>query len=535
MRHTTVPVEAIPHASRLLRDYLREPSRVSPFYPYSPLVRDWMPAVHGTARASSQPRTGRVAEVLAQQNRAWGAGEKALANIERLRRGAAAVVTGQQVVLFGGQLMAYLKALTAIKVADEATRAGQDTVPVFWLATEDHDRAEVSALNLYGPGWELRRLSAELPAAEGTPVGRIHLGPEIERLAAEAAALLGGSEAADILHDAYTPGTTLGDAYARLFGRLFAEFGLVLMDNSDAELHRIAQPLFSSALERAEALNAALLARGRELDAAGYHAQVKVSADSTLLFVQQEGARIPLRRSGGDFVLGARTHSRAEMAAHAAAHPEDFSANALLRPVLQDYLLPTLAYVGGPAEVAYFAQCAVVYEELLGRVTPVLPRASATLIEPRIAAWMERYQITLPEAFSPEAEFRRRLGARALPAGLQAELEGARCTAGDMEGPIRHELRQLDPTLEAAAAKAFAKIRHQFDRLERKAARAMLRRHAELDAQSRKLANALFPRENLQEREIAGIHFLGRAGLGLLRRLYEALDTHAADHHVYYL
>ncbi|MBI2683525.1 MAG: bacillithiol biosynthesis cysteine-adding enzyme BshC [Acidobacteriales bacterium] len=534
MRRAAVPFETIPHTSRLFRDFLGDQSQVKAFLPHPPFFRDWISTGHGKVRHSSQERVTRVVDVLARQNRAWGAGDATLKNLERLREGAAAIVTGQQVVLFGGQLMAFLKALTAIKIAAEATSAGVATVPIFWLATEDHDLAEVAGVRLYGCGWELRTLTASPAAASGKQVGGIPFGDEVRAALAEAATVLGESEVTDLLRQSYVPGATMGDAYARFFAKVFAEYGLILIDNSDPELHRIAQPIFSAAVERSEELNAALLARDKELEDAGYHAQVKVEKNSTLLFAQQQGTRTVLHRSRDGFTLGEENVSRAALLARANERPEDFSANALLRPIVQDYLLPTLAYVGGPAEVAYFAQSAVLYKKLLGRVTPVLPRATATIVEPRIAALMQKFGLGLEDAFVPVADFRRRVGVRALPDGLREELEGARCTVGDMEGPIRHELQQLDPTLEAAAAKAFAKIRHQVERLERKAATALLRRNAELDVQARKLSNALYPHQNLQEREIAGAHFLGRFGLRFLRRLHDAIRIGSPDHQVLY-
>ena len=187
------------------------------------------------------------------------------------------------------------------------------------------------------------------------------------------------------LREAYRPGENFGSAFARLFSRLFAQWGVILLDASDPELHRIAAPIYSAAIERAAELDDALLARGRELEAAGYHQQVKVTPSSTLLFTLRQGARVPVHRrangGGAEFLVNDETISQAELLRRIASEPEQFSANVLLRPVVQDYLLPTLAYVGGAAEIAYFGQGAVVYKALLGRATPILPRFSATIVE----------------------------------------------------------------------------------------------------------------------------------------------------------
>src|SRR5262249_44518192 len=154
----------------------------------------------------------------------------------------------------------------------------------------------------------------------------------------------------------------------------------------DPELHRIAEPIYRAAIERAEELDDTLLARGKELESAGYHQQVKVTPSSSLLFALRDGARIPIhRRANGKenrFTIGNEELSQHELQAQISSAPQNFSPNVLLRPVVQDYLLPTLTYTGGSAEVAYFAQGAVVYERLLGRVTPIVPRFSATIVEP---------------------------------------------------------------------------------------------------------------------------------------------------------
>src|SRR5882672_12311409 len=188
----------------------------------------------------------------------------------------------------------------------------------------------------------------------------------------------------------------MGSAFGRLMARLFADWGVILLDQSDAAFHDLAKPILRQAVDRSVELDDALLSRGKALDAAGYHQQVKVTAATTLLFEIRNGVRTAIRRKAdavvSEFTIGDSRSATQELLDRVEAHPENFSPNALLRPVVQDYLLPTLVYTGGPAEVAYFAQAAVVYEKLLGRVTPVLPRFSATLVEPKSQRLLERYR-----------------------------------------------------------------------------------------------------------------------------------------------
>ncbi len=297
---------------------------------------------------------------------AWGAGEKTLANIQRLREGAHAVVTGQQVGLFGGPLLSLFKAASVLALAKQVESAGVPCVPIFWMATEDHDLAEVNQTLLLTNDFQLASFTANTDGKPDSPVASIRFAEGADELVAQAAEVLGDSLAADYLRESYGAGETFSGAYAKLFTRLFAEHGLVLLDPADAELHRIAAPLFVESVERAGDLDAALLARNREISQAGYHEQVKVTGESTPLFALVEGARVPIHRSNGEFTIRRERISLEELKRRILEKPENFNANVLLRPVLQDYWLPTLAYIGGPAEIAYFAQVGVVYEKLLG-------------------------------------------------------------------------------------------------------------------------------------------------------------------------
>ncbi len=171
-------------------------------------------------------------------------------------------------------------------------------------------------------------------------------------------------------------------------------------------------------------------ARGKAIEAAGYHQQVKVTSATTLLFEVKDGARTPIRRkhnggNGDEFVVGEEKISREALLKRIDQTPEHFNPNALLRPVVQDYLLPTLVYTGGAAEVAYFAQAAVAYEKLLGRVTPILPRFSATLIDAKAERILTRYQLSVPEVFSGPEKVREAIAARSLPPDLQTRFSEA--------------------------------------------------------------------------------------------------------------
>ena len=499
-----LPFAQIPHSTRLFLDYLSYTPAVREFYPLSPNFPEWMKDEAGRVRYEDSRRV-KVSDILERQNRAFASGDKAFANIGRLRRGALAAVTGQQVGLFGGPLFSIFKALTAMKLADEATRKGVDCVPIFWLATEDHDLAEVNHVSLLTEsGTEV--LTAGSHGVPDAPVGTVRLGPEIEPVVERVADLLGDSDVTAWVRESYGPGETLGSAFGKLFARLCADWGVILLDPADEDLHELAKPLFRAAIERCSEIDDALLARGKALEAAGYHQQVKVTSATTPLFQVKNGVRTAIRHKNngsGEFLIGDERISTQALLARIESTPEQFNANVLLRPVLQDYVLPTLAYTGGAAEVAYFAQVAVVYAKLLGRVTPVLPRFSATLVEPKPLRILEKYGYGLPDLFHGPEKLRELMAQKTLSSDLKTRFEEARAGLEKSLGLIRHSLNRLDPTLVDAA------------------------RNAEF------LSNTLFPGKALQEREIAGISFVARYGSQLLQDLYKTIHTDCHDHQVF--
>ncbi len=541
MKAECLPFTRIPHTTRLFADFLAASPALQPFYPRNAAFAEWFQDERGRI-AYDHALRAKVAAILTAQNQRFGSGEKTLANIARLQNGALAIVTGQQVGLFGGPLYSILKLVHAAKLAAEATAAGVDCVPVFWLATEDHDLAEVNHTSFLYPDGTLAALSTSSHGVPEAPVAAVTLGPEIETVLQEATDLLGSSEAAELLRDAYQPGETLGTAFARLMARLAADFGVILLDGADPAFDAIAAPLYRRVIEDAAALDDALLARGKALQSAGYHQQVKVTPLSTLLFLLQDGARLPLRRkpSNGnrnasaqpEFIAGANTFTAAQLLERLAAAPQAFSPNALLRPVVQDYLLPTLAYVGGAAEVAYFAQAAVVYQALLGRITPILPRFSATLVEPKSQRLLKKYSLDLEDLFHGADALRENVAVRAFPTDVQQGFEAARTRVAESLAGLQESLTLLDPTLLGAAANASAKMNYQLKRLQSRAARAELRRQVILTRHADSLSQSLFPKNALQEREIAGIYFISRYGRSLLNDIYSAIETSCHDHHV---
>jgi bacillithiol biosynthesis cysteine-adding enzyme BshC len=496
-----------------------------------------------------------LADALEAQSRAFGAGPATLANIAKLRAGARAVVTGQQVVLLGGPLLTLLKAATAIARASQATaETGIEHVPIFWLATEDHDLAEVDQVSLLGKSsLETLHLGAG-PTHNTAPVGNIALPESINALLDQASDLLHHASICDLLRECYamregyTP--TFASAFARLMTRLFAEHGLIVMDAAGREFHALGASTLRFAIEHAEELEAALLARTAELEVAGYHAQVLVKPGSSLLFLISEADGAQNRQAlhrlpDGSWKAGAgnsaTSYATAELLAILNSAPERLSPNALLRPVFQDTILPTTAYIGGPAEVAYFAQSAVLYQRILGRITPILPRLSATLVEPSIGVMMAQHQVGLPDAMRSADELAQRLAARTLPIEAKRRLADAGNALDEALAAAQEYLGGLDPSLARSAEVSASKMRYQMDRLRRLAATFELHREASLRKHAEAISLHLFPNAHPQERVLAGVWFLAAwesahgDSAGLIARLVEVAASQQPSHLVIHL
>jgi len=549
MQAECYPISTLPGTMKLFRDFAEgnadNARLLRQWYPHEPFSMEWAKlAPEKRAPELGVEHRAQLGDALRAQVIEFGGEDLALANVERLCNGAAAVVTGQQVALFGGPLLTLLKAATAVRKAQDATKAsGREHVPVFWLATEDHDLAEVDQVALVTKQ-TVETIKLDLRADQPQPVGGIRVDDGSGALTAaleRASELLEWAPVEDWLREFYTaPDATLASAFGKLLTRLFAKQGLVVMDASSRAFHALGASVLRGAIEHAEDLEAALIARSEELVSAGYHAQVKVDAGMSLLFLISENeagerVRTSLRRgANGEWRAGKQEFTTAELLAILEREPERLSPNALLRAVFQDAILPTAAYVGGPAEIAYFAQSAVVYEKILGRVTPVLPRLSATLLEPAIAQTMAAHEISLLQVFEAKTadELAVRLGARAMP------IEGKRKIAAvgnamDAElTALTEYMGAMSADLGRSAEVSANKMRYQMNRLRRMAAAFEVQKETSLKKHATAIMLNVFPDGHLQERLLAGVGFVSRHGEGLIELLVEHAGQECPGHRV---
>jgi len=522
MHCRALPIDSLPHQPQLLLDYLHSYDKVSAFYQHKPEID----GILRVARALDFPsdRRRNVAGILRQQNLLLGSGARTLSNLDRLEKGAVAVVSGQQTGLFGGPAYAVYKAIAAVRVARELTEQGIDAVPVFWMATEDHDLDEVRHVSFFHDG---KLVKFELPAGvgNGAPVGRIRLGSEIEPLQSSATQLFvdRDGELAQILGACYRPEETYGSAFGKMFARLLDDRGLILLDPLDLRLHELAEPILSKAIEQRDPLEQALLDRGNALEKAGYSAQVKVTSRSTALFHISRDGRLAITSNAGKFESGKRSWNKTELLAAIRSEPESFSPNALLRPVVQDFLLPTVAYVAGPAEISYFAQSEVLYRNLLGRMPVMLPRAGFTLVDTKAQRLLNKYGLGVEDVWCGPQELRNRLSKASVPENISTLLDENGSEIKKRLLRWSETISILDPTLKDAVDTAQKKIVYQTNKLHQKIGRALDQKQNVLAAHEEFLSNLIYPEKTLQSRELCFLPFAARWG----RQGFEEIERHS--------
>jgi bacillithiol biosynthesis cysteine-adding enzyme BshC len=525
----------LPGTTHLYSTYVSDFAKVAEFFVHAPVLNSVFQAAAGTT--VDRALRNKVAGILRAQNRVFGADKDVEASLDQFADGAAAIVSGQQVGLFSGPSYTIYKVLSALCLAEELRRAGKPAVALFWLATEDHDLAEVNHCLWPGRGG-FERLELPSEGQAKRRVGELPLGEGVTALVERAAAELQGPAAAHVaeaLRASYQPQETYGSAFGKLLARVFAGTGLILLDPLSPELHAVAAPLYRAALEQHAELAGELVQRSQKLESSGFHAQVKITEQTTLLFVDQENERVPLRAHQGQFELGRRTLSLRELTDRLASSPQSFSANVLLRPIMQDLLLSTVAYVAGPAEIAYFAQASVAYKRLLGRMPVMMPRASFTLVEAPVATLLQKYELQLPDLFHGARAVRARMEAALMPPGLAERFEQGEKTLRQILEDLREPVAKLDSTLNGALETSERKMLYQFGHLQEKVARAIAFRSSVLDGHERTIVELLYPNGELQERSLCFLPTLAAHGPGILGELSGRIRPGGTQHQVLYL
>jgi bacillithiol biosynthesis cysteine-adding enzyme BshC len=502
-----------------MADVLYRPNLTSSFYRHP--LRD-LEAFRAAAAEIDFPAERRAALIAALREQ-----NPDSAAVERLAQPDTVVVmTGQQVGLFSGPAYTIYKALHAARLAEWLNANGIPAVAAFWLATEDHDFAEVNHTWVYGA--DHRPVKLEMArVTSGQPVGEVDLqAPPVARLREAMGGLPYATDVAALVEEAYQPGTRMGRAFGELLKKLLTGFDIPVVDPMLPAFRKLAAPTLREAVERAPELGARILERNRELTAARYHAQVHVEDHTSLVFLLENGKRITLRRNGADYSANGRRFTAGELAARAA----ELSPNALLRPVVQDSMLPTVAYIGGPAETAYLAQSAAIYGELLGRMPVAVPRTGYTILDAHSAKKMERYRLFLADFFAGEDALRERVAARLVPEALESAASETSQTVQSAVARLRREVERFDPTLVKALGASERKIQHQIGRITAKIGREAMRREGQATRDAASLYGLIYPERRLQERLYSILPMLAEHGPELINHIHQSIQLDCPDH-----
>jgi len=531
-----IDIRRFPWVSRFSADYAFDFTRLAPFFAGDPARSDaWADAIL-RAQAHPRDRSTVAAVVRAQQDRRGAPAEARVAAGRLADAATVAVVTGQQAGLFGGPLYTLLKALTAVKLAARVTADhGVPAVPVFWVESEDHDWQEVSSCAVLDAEMSLRTIDLGTPPGAGEgPISSVVLDPSVVAAIDSLRAALPASEftagTLDALCRAYRPGAGMSEAFASWIESLLGGLGLVVYDSSDPGTKALAAGIFTRELESPQTTRLAL-AQGRALTALGYHAQVVPHEDAVALFAL-DGTRQPVRARDGAFLVGEAVVPAADLVERSRRHPERFSPNVLLRPVVQDTLFPTVCYVAGPSELAYQGELRPVYERYGVPQPLVAMRATATLVDSAGAKFLEKYAVAL-ETLQPDNETAlNRLLEAQLPTSVEDAYAGVSQAVEDGMARLIEAVPSVDATLEGAARSSLGRMQHDLRTLHEKIIQAAKRRDETLRRQFARTRALAFPGGHAQERAVGFVSFLNRYGPALIDRLHDELPLDTGAHWV---
>jgi bacillithiol synthase len=525
---------------QLFVDYLHRFEPLSPFFPGDPYEPGSWRRV-ASSLDEREPIRPEVVASLDTLNRSLGADEAAAGTLSALGDGALAIVTGQQVGLLGGPAYTLYKALTAVRLARWATSMlGRKVVPLFWMDSDDHDFEEVRHAYVLSAESALVELTAGAADADGRlPVGALELDAGIGDVLSSASEALPASEFKETvlaaLRECYAPGRTLTEAFGSWLLTLTRGTGLAVVDPTLPALKRAAARLFQR--EASEGSRSSQLVRDTtdRLVALGYHAQA-TPADSHLNLFYASPSRVPVTMVDGGFRLSSDGDavSAREMERLVSDHPERFSPNVILRPVYQDTLFPTLSYVAGPNELAYFAQLGDVYRHFGVTMPLVAPRASFTIVERAQARFLERYEVDVTRLDSNDESLLNEILRRHTPPQLEEDLSRARNCIQEITAALERDLAPVDPTLVGTVVSTRGKLLHHLKELESKTLRAVKRKNDTVRTQFLSTRTALFPGFDMQERKLSPLVFLNKYGWHFSKLVEESADPSVKSHLLLY-
>ena len=520
------PFEKLPF-SDLFKTYVSDFEKLTDFYEFNPFS-----GADIKSRISSIKFNGdRTASIglLKEINKSYNVHEAALKNLDRLKKeGSLAIVTGQQLGVYGGPLYTILKTISTIHLAEQIeAKTGTPVVPVFWLADEDHDYEEIRSVTVIN-GDDPQTFSLPAKSSGLPPVAQLEYSSAIAELKNQLKNAQFDTDFTDdlweILDRNFKEGNRFDYAFGGFIADLFSKHGLVLAGSNHPEIKELTRECMKSAITDADEIRQSLQEQTNAISE--QFSQQVTLYDSNLFYLDESAGRVKISRNGDGWKTeSGQQWSTSGLVDAIDANPELFSPNVFLRPVMQDQLLPTLGYVAGPGEVAYYGQMKSFYHRFDMQMPVIFPRLSATFIEPAIDRIMDEVPFELQE-FGQRIED---LESQFVERTEQTDIESVfkdwqQKTESVSEDPIK-TIGEIDPTLEAAAEKAHQIFSNELDKLKGKVYRSVKDQEETQLKRIRRIQNHLFPNRVLQERSVSGIYFMNKYGNDIWDRVIDSLDA----------
>lgn len=541
-----VVIDPLKSGSALVNDYLHHYDKVESLY-----GEDYRHETTWNERAQWLDDTeGRrvdrhtLVEILREYNGKHNAHDAVHTSLDMLENPGTLVVTGgQQSGLFTGSMLVVYKAVTIIQAAREAEkRLKRSVVPIFWIAGEDHDWDEVNHTYLLTGDTNLTKIRMEKhqqirSSVSQTPVSDKEWDRAINMLIATLQDSEVKADIIAIVRQATESSNNLSDAFAKLLGELFGQYGLILLDSADPELRKLEQPVFKSMIEKNEELARAYRVSAGQITSLGYELQADVADDGANLFYIHEGNRLLLTRVEDHFMdrKGLVAFTREQLLAMLHSHPERFSNNVLTRPLMQDSLFPVLASVLGQGEISYWAITRQAFEVLGLKMPILLPRMSFTIIEGTQHKHMNKYGLSFQDVQHRLQERRGQWLSEQDTLHLDAQFEETRKAFEQLYEPLIHQLGDLQAGLYTLGQNNKSKIIEQITYMERKAKDALEQRHEAALRQWDRIETLLLPLGKPQERVYNLFHYANRYGISIIKNIMEIPVDYSGEHRIIYL
>jgi bacillithiol synthase len=522
-KKTAISFEETGLFSKVFTDYIKGEPYLSQFYKYQPTLAGFKKAIEDRANINAD----RSILVKVLKERYKTSSEATAKNISLLEdKNIFTVTTGHQLCLFTGPLYFIYKIITAINLADSLKKEypQYNFVPVYWMAGEDHDFAEINHTYLFG-----KKVEWSGDSLAGGPVGRISietLAPVLDGLFS----IMGESEKSNelkkIVADAYSGNKNLGQATFDLVNALFGKYGLVIVDPDNVELKKLLLPVITDELLKQSSF-ARVTDTDKQLAALGIEPQIH-AREINLFYVNEKG-RNRIEKQGENYhvVNGAATFTKEQIIAEAQQHPDRFSPNVILRPVYQQMILPNIAYIGGPAEVAYWLQLKASFDYHKAQFPVLIPRNFAMIIDKGTAAKMDKLKLDSKSIFKDVDDLIKGF----VIENNNVEFEGEKEKLKQVYDGISQKIKTIDPTLTSLAEAELQKQYNALKGIETKLIRAQKQKDETSVNQIRKIKEKLFPDGSLQERHDSFIPYYlqyGNEFFDMLKKEFNPLEYNMA-------